>query len=127
MNKETSQLLYLDLSKFDEIYNDMHIQILVELFHYYELINKNHSRKGYYKTVPNIFDYRLLIYNDSLSIEKIQHIVNRIYSTVTHSSKVKFVGVIFPVLKKNHQGIGYLNNELYLLVLIYTMYHPGLL
>ena len=98
--KECSQVMYLDLSKFDEISNDGCIQMLVEMLHDCGLIDKDINRVGHYKLVDNIQDKRLRIYGDCLSMEKIRHMENRVYSVVTHPGKADFVEVIMSALKQ---------------------------
>ena len=89
---EVSQVVYLELSKFDKISNDGCIQMLVELLHDYGLIEKDKTRKGHYKPVDNLEHKRLRIYGDCLLMEKIRHMMhNRIYSVVTHPGKNEFV------------------------------------
>ena len=51
---EVSQLLYLEVSKFDEISNNRCIQVLVELLHDYGLIDKDSNRAGHYVPVSNL-------------------------------------------------------------------------
>ena len=66
-------MLYLELSKFDEISNDGCIQVLVELLHDFGLINKDPNREGYYVKVDNLEQRRVRIYGDCLSMDKIRH------------------------------------------------------
>ena len=67
---EYSQVMYLDLSKFDEISNDDCTQMLIEMLHDYSLIEKDMNKTGHYKLVNNIGDRRLRIYGDYLLMEK---------------------------------------------------------
>ena len=44
---EASMILYLELSKFDEISNDGSVQVLIEILHDCGLINKYPDRNGH--------------------------------------------------------------------------------
>ena len=81
---EVSQMLYLELSKFDEISSDCCIQVLDELLHDFGLIEKDINRDGHYVTIDKLDQRRVRIYGDCLSMDKIWHMENRIYSVVTH-------------------------------------------
>ena len=63
-------MLYLDLSKFDEISNDGCIQMLVEMLRDFGMIDKDQDRPGHYKLANNVAHKRLRIYGDCLSMGK---------------------------------------------------------
>ena len=71
--KESSQILYLDLSKFDEISNDGYIQMLIKILHDFGLIDKDVDRNGHYKLANNLGDKSLRIYGDCLSMKKLAY------------------------------------------------------
>ena len=52
---------------------------------------------------------------------------NRVYALVTHPSKADFVEIIISALKQCQQGIGDLHVAMYMLVLIYAVFYPGML
>ena len=51
---KASEVMYLELSKFDEISNDGCIQMLVELLYDYGLINKHDTKKGHYQPAVDL-------------------------------------------------------------------------
>ena len=124
---EVFQLLYLELSKFDEISNDGCIQVLVELLHNYDLIDKDINREVHYVLLSNLKNRQVRIYGDCLSIDKIRHIQNRVYSIVTHPGKAEFVSVILNALNQCQQGVGDLHIRMCMMVLIYTVYYPWMI
>ena len=72
--------------------------MLVELLHDYGLIEKDSNREGHYVPVSNLKSRRVRIYGDCLSMEKIRHMQNRVYSVVTHPGKAEFVSVLLEAL-----------------------------
>ena len=91
---ETSQMIYLELSKHNKISNDGAIQVLVEFLHDYCLIDKDSDNYGSYILSTDIESKRLRIYRNGLSIERIRNMENRVYSIITHPGKDEFVEVI---------------------------------
>ena len=124
---EVSMLMYLELSKFDEISNDGSVQVLIELLHDYGLIEKDTGNIGHYSLVENIDKRRMRIYGDCLSMEKIRQVQTRVYSAITHPGKAEFVRVILEALTQCQQGVGDLHIAMHMLVLIFKIYYPGML
>ena len=67
------------------------------------------------------------IYGDCLSMEKIRHMQNRVYSVVTHPGKAEFVSVLLEALHQCQQGVGDLHIGMHMMVLIYKIYYPGMM
>ena len=65
-----SWLMYLEISKLDEVSNEGGVQVLVEMFHDFGLIEKDPSRKCHFNPVPSLEQRRLRVHGDWLSIEK---------------------------------------------------------
>ena len=122
-----SEVMYLELSKFDEISNDGCIQMLVELLYDYGLIDKHETKKEHYEPVNDLDHACLRIYSDCLSREKIRHMHNIIHSVVTHLGKTEFVHTILLALSRCQQGVGGLHTAIHMLVMIYKVYYPAML
>ena len=85
------------------------------------------QKKEHYQPAIDLDHKRLRIYGDCLSMEKLRHINNRIYSVVTHPGKTEFVNTILQALSRCQQGVGDLHVAMHMLVMIYKIYYPGML
>lgn len=120
-------MVYLELSKHDEISIDSSIQVLVELLHDYGLIDKDTSKYGNYVLSPGIESERLRIYGDGLSMERIRNMENRVYYVITHLGKAEYVDTLLTALKRYQQSVGDLHIAMHMMVVIFNIYYPILL
>ena len=93
-------MVYLDLSKHNQISNDGSIQVLVELLNDFGMIDKDRDNCGSYKLSPDIQSKRLRIHCDGLSMEKIRNMEHIVYSIATYPGKAEFVEINLTALKR---------------------------
>ena len=97
------------------------------MLHDFGLIYKDPDRDDQYVPVQNMEQRRVRIYGDCLSMDKIRHMENRVYSVVTHPGKSEFVSVILDALRRCQQGVGNFHIGMHMLVLVYKIFYPGML